>query len=52
MGAPHDLDYVPKVTRQRKVRTVLSNSFGFGGHGRFPGMGGLRGFRGPYAPTE
>jgi 3-oxoacyl-[acyl-carrier-protein] synthase II len=27
-----DLDYVPKVSRRQAVRTILSNSYGFGGN--------------------
>jgi len=27
-----DLDYVPNVTREKKINTCLSNSLGFGGH--------------------
>jgi 3-oxoacyl-[acyl-carrier-protein] synthase II len=27
-----DLDYTPNVAKEKKVRTVVNNSFGFGGH--------------------
>jgi 3-oxoacyl-(acyl-carrier-protein) synthase len=27
-----DLDYIPNQSRKKELKTVMSNSFGFGGH--------------------
>jgi 3-oxoacyl-[acyl-carrier-protein] synthase II len=37
-----DLDYTPKVLKERPVNTAMSNSFGFGGHNASVLVGRLR----------
>jgi 3-oxoacyl-[acyl-carrier-protein] synthase II len=37
-----DLDYVPKTPRDQRIRTVMNNSFGFGGHNAAIVLGALR----------
>lgn len=37
-----DLDYVPKTPRDQRIRTVMNNSFGFGGHNAAIILGALR----------
>jgi 3-oxoacyl-[acyl-carrier-protein] synthase II len=37
-----DLDYTPNQPRERSIRTIMSNSFGFGGHNASVVAGALR----------